>query len=119
DDSIVRGNTSGPLVKMLRDAGAKEVHVRVACPPIKFPCFMGVDMASQDELISANKSVDEICEHIGADSLAFLTISGMMRALKAESGYCNACFTGDYPFSTPIPLIELQEKEKFANVWGD
>lgn len=119
DDSIVRGNTSGPLVKMLRDAGAKEVHVRVACPPIKFPCFMGVDMASQDELISANKSVEEICEHIGADSLAFLTISGMMRALKAESGYCNACFTGDYPFSTPIPLIELQEKEKFANVWGD
>ena len=119
DDSIVRGNTSGPLVKMLRDAGAKEVHVRVACPPIKFPCFMGVDMASQDELISAQKSVDEICTHIGADSLAFLTISGMMRALKAESGYCNACFTGDYPFSTPIPLIELQEKEKFANVWGD
>jgi len=119
DDSIVRGNTSGPLVKMLRTAGAREVHVRVACPPIKFPCFMGVDMASQDELISANKSVDEICEYIGADSLAFLTISGMMRALKAESGYCNACFTGDYPFSTPIPLIELQEKEKFANVWGD
>ncbi len=119
DDSIVRGNTSGPLVKMLRDAGAKEVHVRVACPPIKFPCFMGVDMASQDELISAQKSVDEICTHIGADSLAFLTISGMMRALKADGGYCNACFTGDYPFSTPIPLIELQDKEKFANVWGD
>jgi amidophosphoribosyltransferase len=119
DDSIVRGNTSGPLVRMLRNAGAKEVHVRVACPPIKFPCFMGVDMASQDELIAANKSVDEICAHIGADSLAFLSISGMMRALKAENGYCNACFTGDYPFSTPIPLIELQEKEKFADVWGD
>jgi amidophosphoribosyltransferase len=119
DDSIVRGNTSGPLVRMLRNAGAKEVHVRVACPPIKFPCFMGVDMASQDELIAANKSVDEICAHIGADSLAFLSINGLMRALKAESGYCNACFTGEYPFSTPIPLIELQEKEKFADVWGD
>ena len=119
DDSIVRGNTSGPLVRMLRNAGAKEVHVRVACPPIKFPCFMGVDMASQDELIAANKSIDEICAHIGADSLAFLSINGLMRALKAESGYCNACFTGEYPFSTPIPLIELQEKEKFADVWGD
>ncbi len=119
DDSIVRGNTSGPLVRMLRNAGAKEVHVRVACPPLKFPCFMGGDLARQDELIAANKSIDEICAHIGADSLAFLSINGLMRALKAEGGYCNACFTGEYPFSTPIPLIELQEKEKFADVWGD
>lgn len=119
DDSIVRGNTSGPLVKLLRDAGALEVHVRVACPPIKFPCFMGVDMATQDELIAANMSVDEICEHIGADSLAFISISGMMKALRANSGYCNACFTGDYPFHTLIPMIELQEKEKFSQVWGN
>ena len=119
DDSIVRGNTSGPLIRMLREAGAKEVHVRVACPPIKFPCFMGVDMASQSELIAANKSLDEICAHIGADSLAYLSIAGMMKALKAGDGYCNACFTGDYPFSTPIPLIELQEKEKFVHVWGN
>lgn len=119
DDSIVRGNTSGPLVQLLRDAGAREVHVRVACPPIKFPCFMGVDMARQSELIAASKNLDEIREHIGADSLAFLTISGMMRALKAAEGYCNACFTGDYPFSTPIPLIEMQEKDKFAQVWGN
>ena len=119
DDSIVRGNTSGPLVQLLRDAGAREVHVRVACPPIRFPCFMGVDMASQDELIAANKSLDEICEHIGADSLAFLTISGMMKALKSTEGYCNACFTGEYPFNTEIPLIELQEKEKFPQVWGN
>jgi len=80
DDSIVRGNTSGPLVRMLRVAGAKEVHVRVACPPIKFPCFMGVDMASQDELIAANQSVEQIREHIGADSLAFLSISADARA---------------------------------------
>ena len=119
DDSIVRGNTSGPLVQMLRNAGAREVHVRVACPPIKFPCFMGVDMADQSDLIAANKSIEEIRVHIGADSLAFLTISGMMKALKAEEGYCNACFTGDYPFNTPIPLIELTEKEKFAHVWGN
>lgn len=119
DDSIVRGNTSGPLVQMLRDAGATEVHVRVACPPIKFPCFMGVDMASQDELIAAHKNNDEICQHIGADSLAYLTLEGLMKVLKAEEGYCNACFTGEYPFTTPIPLIELQEKEKFAQVWGN
>ncbi|MEZ4681861.1 MAG: amidophosphoribosyltransferase [Caldilineaceae bacterium] len=119
DDSIVRGNTSGPLVQMLRDAGAKEVHVRVACPAIKFPCFMGVDMATPAELIAANMTVDEICDHIGADSLAFLSVDGLMKALKAESGYCNACFTGDYPFTTQIPLFELQEKEMFAGVWGD
>jgi amidophosphoribosyltransferase len=118
DDSIVRGNTSGPLVQLLRDAGASEVHVRVACPPIKFPCFMGVDMATQQELIAARKSLGEIRQHIGADSLAYLTISGMMTALQAESGYCNACFHGEYPFSTPIPYIELQEKQKFAGVWG-
>ena len=119
DDSIVRGNTSGPLVQLLRNAGASEVHLRVACPPIRFPCFMGVDMASQSELIAAHKSLDEIRAHIGADSLAYLSIDGLMTALQAESGYCNACFTGHYPFSTPIPYIELQQKEKFAGVWGD
>lgn len=119
DDSIVRGNTSGPLVRMLRNAGAIAVHVRVACPPIQWPCFMGVDMASRSELIAAYQSVEAICAHIGADSLAYLSISGMMVALKATSGYCNACFTGDYPFTTPISLIELQEKEKFVQVWGN
>ncbi|MGL4648464.1 MAG: amidophosphoribosyltransferase, partial [Caldilineaceae bacterium] len=119
DDSIVRGNTSGPLVKMLRAAGAKEVHVRVACPPIKWPCFMGVDMASQDELIAAHQSVDEICAHIGADSLAYLSLDGLMKALKAEEGYCNACFTGVYPFATQITLFDLTEKDKFAHVWGN
>jgi len=119
DDSIVRGNTSGPLVKLLRAAGASEVHVRVACPPIQFPCFMGVDMASQQELIAANMSIEEIRQHINADSLAFISITGLMRALQAEDGYCNACFTGEYPFHTQIPLIELQEKEKFPQVWGN
>ena len=119
DDSIVRGNTSGPLVQLLRSAGAAEVHLRVACPPIRFPCFMGVDMASQSELIAAHKSLDEICAHIGADSLAYLSIDGLMTALQAEDGYCNACFTGIYPFNTPIPYIELQQKEKFAGGWGD
>jgi amidophosphoribosyltransferase len=109
DDSIVRGNTSGPLVAMLRRAGASEVHVRVACPPITWPCFMGVDMASRDELIAAQKSVDEIRQHIGADSLAFLSVQGMMSALKAQGGYCNACFTGRYP----IAVEEAQAKLSF------
>jgi len=119
DDSIVRGNTSGPLVQLLRDAGATEVHVRVACPPIRWPCFMGVDMATRAELIAAQLSLEEIRAHIGADSLAYLSIDGMMQVLGTQDGYCNACFTGDYPFSTPIPFIELQEKEKFAGIWGD
>ncbi len=119
DDSIVRGNTSGPLVQLLRKAGAKEVHVRVSCPPIMFPCFMGVDMATQSELIAANITVDDICAHIGADSLAYLSLTGMMKALKAEDGYCNACFTCKYPFSTPIQLFDLHEKEKFPQMWGN
>jgi amidophosphoribosyltransferase len=120
DDSIVRGTTSGPLVQMLRDAGATEVHVRVACPAITDPCYMGVDMASQDELIAAQKSVEEICEHIGADSLAYLSIDAMMRGLQAEDGYCNACFTGVYPFeSERFVQLQLTTKEQFAQVWGD
>ena len=98
DDSIVRGMTSGPLVQMLRDAGASEVHVRVACPAITDPCYMGVDMAAREDLIAANMDVESIAEHIGADSLAFLSIEALMRGLEAQEGYCNACFTGVYPF---------------------
>ncbi len=120
DDSIVRGTTSGPLVQMLRDAGAAEVHVRVACPAITDPCYMGVDMASQGELIAGHKTVEEIRQHIGADSLAYLSIEAMMRGLEAEDGYCNACFTGDYPFeSERFVQLELRPKEQFADVWGD
>lgn len=119
DDSIVRGNTSGPLVQMLRKAGASEVHVRVACPPIRFPCFMGVDMASQDELIAAHKNLEEICQHIGADSLAYLSLDGLMKVLAANSGYCNACFTGHYPFTTQIPLFELTPNKSMAEIWGN
>ncbi len=121
DDSIVRGNTSGPLVQLLRDAGAREVHMRVACPPIRFPCFMGVDMASQSELIAAQKDLAEIQEYIGVDSLYYLSVEGMMNALRAHDGYCNACFTGDYPFETPMLELELElkGKERFAGVLGN
>ncbi len=120
DDSIVRGNTSGPLVQLLRDAGAAEVHMRVACPPIRFPCFMGVDMASQSELIAAHKTLDEIKVYIGVESLSYLSVKGMMSTLRADDGYCNACFTGAYPFETPMLDLELElnGKEKFAGVLG-
>ncbi len=120
DDSIVRGNTSGPLVQLLRDAGASEVHMRVACPPIRFPCFMGVDMASQSELIAAQKNLEEIRVYIGVESLSFLSVDGMMSTLRADDGYCNACFTGGYPFDTPMLELELElkGKEQFAGVLG-
>jgi len=97
DDSIVRGNTTGPLIRLLREAGAREVHVRVASPPIAHSCYMGVDMAREHDLIAATRSVEEIRQHIGADSLVYLTLEGMMQALDAWDGYCNACFTGIYP----------------------
>lgn len=97
DDSIVRGNTAGPLVKLLRDAGARAVHVRITCPPIKHPCFMGVDMGTYADLIAHQKTVAEIGKHIGCDSLHFLSQEGMMRAVGRRDGYCNACFSGTYP----------------------
>ena len=120
DDSIVRGTTSGPLVQMLRDAGAAEVHVRVGCPPITDPCHMGVDMSSKQELIASDRPMSDICSHIGADSLAFLSLEGMMRALQADSGYCNACFTGVYPFEAEqFVQLRLGAKDRFASVWGE
>jgi amidophosphoribosyltransferase len=97
DDSIVRGNTAGPLVRLLRDAGALEVHLRITCPPIAHPCFMGVDMGTYEELIAHRLTVDEIRNHIDCDSLYFLSLEGMLRALGRTEGYCNACFTGLYP----------------------
>ncbi len=99
DDSIVRGNTAGPLVRLLREAGAAKVHLRITSPPIAHPCYMGVDMGTYQELIAHRMTVDEIREHIGCDSLHFLSIEGMMRAIGYREGYCNACFTGHYPIS--------------------
>lgn len=123
DDSIVRGNTCGPLVQLLRDAGAAEVHVRVASPPVKHPCFMGIDMATYRELIGANMDVEGIREHIGADSLAYLSLPGMLGAIRqvvgAEKGYCNACFSGDYPIDIPEWLFEEdRSKLYFEGVIG-
>ncbi|NMB55843.1 MAG: amidophosphoribosyltransferase [Leptolinea sp.] len=109
DDSIVRGNTTGPLVQLLRSAGAKEIHVRITCPPIIHPCFMGVDMGTYDELIAHRYHVNEVCAQIGADSLAYLSLSGMMQAIGQNDGYCNACFTGVYP----LPLSQGVAKMSF------
>ena len=100
DDSIVRGTTMVQLVKMLRGAGAKEIHVRINSPEVIWPCFYGIDTDVQSQLISANKSVEEIREFIGADSLAFLSVEGMLKCVPA-GGYCDACFTGRYPVAIP------------------
>jgi amidophosphoribosyltransferase len=97
DDSIVRGNTMGPLIKLLKDAGAAEVHLAITCPPITHPCFMGVDMGTYEDLIAHKRSVEEIRQYVGADSLHYLSLNGMMRAIGREEGYCQACFTGKYP----------------------
>jgi len=97
DDSIVRGNTTGPLIRLLRNAGAAEVHVRITSPPIRHPCFMGVDMGEYDDLVARRMSIAEIQKHIASDSLYFLSLEGMMRAVGRSDGYCTACFTGKYP----------------------
>jgi len=117
DDSLVRGTTAGPLVQMVRDAGATEVHLRITCPPITHACHFGVDMGHDGDLMAAMRTVDEIREHIGADSLAFLSLDGLMRAVAdreagPDDGYCNACFTGDYP----IEIREAQAKLSFEGV---
>ncbi len=99
DDSIVRGNTAGPLVKLLREAGAREVHVRITCPPIAHPCFMGLDMGTYEELIAHHMTVHGMRDHIDCDTLHFLSLEGMMRAVQRQGGYCDACFTGRYPLA--------------------
>jgi amidophosphoribosyltransferase len=98
DDSIVRGTTSKLRIRRLREAGAKEIHMRVSCPPIRFPCFYGIDFSSKGELIACNSTVQEVGEFIGADSLAYLSLEGMMRAMPHPANhFCTACFTGKYP----------------------
>ena len=106
DDSIVRGNTTGPLIKLLKNAGAKEVHVAITCPPIVHPCFMGVDMGRHEDLIAHNRTVEEIREHVGADSLYYLSVDGMMKAVQRKDGFCQACFTGQYPI--PVDLMSVK-----------
>ncbi len=108
DDSIVRGTTTPSVVKILKRAGAKEVHMRICAPPIRYPCFFGVDMATQRELIAAQKSVPEICNFIGADSLGYLSLEGLIKAVALPRDiFCLACFTGDYPIPVQLEMDKL------------
>jgi amidophosphoribosyltransferase len=106
DDSIVRGNTQRALVRMLREAGAREVHVRISSPPVQWPCFYGIDFASRAELIANGLTVEQVCASIGADSLGYICLDELVSAttLPAER-LCRACFTGDYPIELPAPEL--------------
>jgi amidophosphoribosyltransferase len=113
DDSIVRGTTSPKIVKMVRDAGAAEVHVRIACPPTAWPCHYGIDMPTRRELIASSHSVEDIRQYIGADSLAYLSLEGLLASLgAAPESYCTACWTGDYP--VPVFATERGQSELFS-----
>ncbi len=108
DDSIVRGTTTPHVVRLLRRSGAKEVHMRVCAPPIQHPCFMGVDMASRQELLAANKTIPEIQTIIDADTLGYLSVKGLMKVVGGTSGgFCDACFTGNYPVPVQLELTKL------------
>ncbi|MEA2229879.1 MAG: amidophosphoribosyltransferase [Solirubrobacteraceae bacterium] len=109
DDSIVRGNTTRQIVQMLRDAGAREVHMRISAPPIKHPCHYGIDMSSRDEMIAHDRTVEEVAEELGADSLAYLSLPGVYEAVNGDrERHCDACFSGFYP------LAGTNEADKFA-----
>lgn len=105
DDSLVRGTTSRSLVKFMKEAGATEVHFRIASPPVKSPCFYGIDMPSRQELIGSSLSVDEIGRELGVDSLGYLSLDGMQDAVRDAGPFCNACFSGDYP----APLVDVEK----------
>jgi len=105
DDSIIRGTTTRAMVRMLRDAGAAEVHLRVSSPPYKWPCFYGIDTGTQSELLAANMSQAEMQDYLGVDSINFLTLDNLVEAIGAPgAGFCNACLTGDYPTKVPVTL---------------
>ncbi len=108
DDSIVRGTTTPSVVRILRRAGAREIHMRICAPPIRYPCFFGVDMATRQELIAAQKTIPEICKFIGADTLGYLSIDGLIKAVGLpRENFCLACFTGDYPIPVQLEMDKL------------
>lgn len=106
DDSLVRGTTSRGLVTLLRENGAREVHFRVASPPVRFPCYYGIDMPTREELIGSTHSVDEIRDHLGVDSLGYLSMEGMHGAVKDHGPFCDACWSGNYS----APLVDLERR---------
>ena len=108
DDSIVRGTTTPHVVNLLKKGGAKEVHMRVCAPPIKHPCFMGVDMASREELLAANNTLEDIRTFVGADTLGYLSVEGLLEVVGGtKGGFCDACFTGNYPVPVQLELSKL------------
>ncbi len=120
DDSIVRGTTTPSVVKILRKAGAREIHMRICAPPIRYPCFFGVDMATRRELIAAQKSIPEICEFIGADTLGYLSIDGLIQSVGLpRDNFCLACFTGDYPIPVQLEMDKLALETKVAGQQKD
>lgn len=119
DDSIVRGNTQRAIVRMLREVGAREIHVRISSPPVKWPCFYGIDFASRAELIASGLELEEICRSIGADSLGYVSLDGLIQATTiAESSLCSACFTGTYPISIPADMSEGKMRLEITPVNG-
>jgi amidophosphoribosyltransferase len=104
DDSLVRGTTSMGLVRLIREAGAREVHFRISSPPVRFPCFYGIDMPTREELIGSRKSVEEIRQHLNVDSLGYLSLEGMIGAVDQAAPFCHACFSGDYT----APLVDIE-----------
>jgi amidophosphoribosyltransferase len=104
DDSLVRGTTSMGLVRLIREAGAREVHFRISSPPVRYPCFYGIDMPTREELIGARLSVEEIRQHLNVDSLGYLSLEGMVEAVASAGPFCHACFSGDYT----APLVDIE-----------
>ena len=104
DDSIVRGTTTRALVKMLRDAGAAEVHLRISSPPFMWPCYFGIDTPSRDDLLAANNSIAEMNDFVGSDTLEFITLENLRAAIQLDGECCDACLTGKYPAPTPVAL---------------
>ncbi len=119
DDSIVRGNTQRAIVRMLREAGAREIHVRISSPPVKWPCYYGIDFATRAELIANGLEVEEIRRSIGADSLGYVSLDGLISATQVPSErLCSACFTGEYPMSIPEDMSEGKLRLEITEVHG-
>ncbi len=118
DDSIVRGTTTRKIVKMVRAAGAKEVHMRISCPPTLSPCFYGIDTPTKKELIASSHTVEEICKYIEADSLAYLSLPGLMRAVDGKgSEFCTACYTGQYPLAFQEMIPDAKAADRQLDLW--
>jgi amidophosphoribosyltransferase len=111
DDSIVRGNTAARRVQYLREAGAKEVHMRISCPPIKHPCFYGIDFPTKEELIASSRTTEDMKKLLGVDSLEFISLEGLLSPFNKPDNFCTACFRGNYP----VKINENLNKKALEN----